>query len=76
MSGTKYKVADSERCRALELELRNFAAECTRTADSLAGEIATGRCIRQLPESKQARADILRLHADWASGLLAQNKPK
>ena len=76
MSGTKSKVTDSARCRALELELRNFATECARIADSLTREIMTGRCIRQSPESKQARVDILRLHADWANRLLTPDNNK
>lgn len=76
MSGTKSKMTDSARCRALELELRNFAAECAHIADSLTHEIMTGRCIRQSPESKQARVDILRLHADWANRLLTPDNRK
>lgn len=57
-------------CDAIVRGLRKFAEDCTRAADCLAREIETGRCIRQSPESKQARVDILRSHADWATELL------
>jgi hypothetical protein len=51
-------------------ELRRFSGECTRVANSLEREIEYGYCIRQSAESKQARVDILRLHAEWAEGIL------
>lgn len=67
---------NSARLKLLESGLRNFADDCTRIADALAHEIMTGRCIRQSPESKQARVDIMRLHADWANRLLTPDQPK
>jgi hypothetical protein len=60
----------SLRCDAIVRGLRKFVEDCTRAAECLEREVQTGRCFRQSPESKLARVEILRSHADWANELL------
>lgn len=64
------KRAEAERQRRslkrMVRELREFASDCARCAECMEREIRDGVCIRQSAESKQARADVLRLHERWA----------
>lgn len=48
------------------VELAKFSRQCDECARCLRREVESGKCIRQSPESKMARVDILECHSEWA----------
>lgn len=55
--------------KQLLAEILEFARECANAALCLEREVRNGECVRQSPESKHARAEVLRAHEKWALDL-------
>ena len=59
---------------ALRKALLGMAASWERSAKGLQGEVDRGECIRQSPESKRSRIEVLRSNAEQLRNALEAYK--